>query len=743
MKLKYSKLSLAAPFGLALVTGSSLHAQTAWDGGGGSSDYSNNLNWATDIIPGNANANGATIGNASTQTVIYNTATSYTSTGTGVANRLMVGTGSGGNGSLTLSGSAGTLTFGGDAYNNATWIGSMVGAGNATGLVTVSAGKLAITGGTDASINLGVLQSGTDTGTKSGTLLINGGTVEVGRRILMGGNSNSSIGVLTISSGTLDMKRTGSSAESDLGMIRLGQGNNTVNLDGGNVILSGLHTSAAATARSTIYFNGTTLKANVATTDFITNGVTAISNANYRIKNGGLVFDTNTFNVTINDALTEESGHVGLLRKEGTGILTITGGQTRTGTTTVNGGTLRVSGGGSLGTGATTVSGSGSILDLDRTDTWSGHNLTTQSLTIQSGGLVTNGTAVNSGYNTVQTLALNGGELRVTGTARALADGGLFKFEAYGIRDSVTVTGTTASSITNPTAITNAGINIGGFTNLGGGVGSNITFNVADVTSSSAADLTVSAVLKNNYTADPFAPLSNGLVKTGGGTMVLSAINRYTGATTITTGKLTISSTGTINNTSGVSIGAGEFNYNSSTALSQPVSFSGTGGTLSGSGTITPAVNVTTGNTLAIGNSVGVMNFGSNLTVGGTYLFELDNTLNTADLADVAGNLALGGGILDLVQLGAYAAGDKFTLFAYDGTLSGLLKDIGGVTNILDDTTFTDAGGIWTMNYNDTTAGLNGGVSASNTYVTITAVPEPGAALLGGLGLLALLRRRR
>jgi MYXO-CTERM domain-containing protein len=28
-------------------------------------------------------------------------------------------------------------------------------------------------------------------------------------------------------------------------------------------------------------------------------------------------------------------------------------------------------------------------------------------------------------------------------------------------------------------------------------------------------------------------------------------------------------------------------------------------------------------------------------------------------------------------------------------------------------------------------------------FVTITAVPEPGAALLGGLGLLALLRRRR
>jgi fibronectin-binding autotransporter adhesin len=238
--------------------------------------------------------------------------------------------------------------------------------------------------------------------------------------------------------------------------------------------------------------------------------------------------------------------------------------------------------------------------------------------------------------------------------------------------------------------------------------------------------------------------------KQGDGKWILTGAHSYTGATTVTGGKLSISSTGTINSTSGVTIGTAstaattEFNYNSSTALTQAVSFAAgsTGGTVSGTGTINMAVNVTAGNTLAIGNSVGVMNFGDNLEVGGTYLYELNSTLNTADLGDVAGNLTLGG-ILDLVQLGAYTAGDKFTLFAYDGTLSGLFKDTGGIIDILDDTDFTDAGGVWRLNYNDTTAGLNGGVSASNTYVTITAIPEPRAALLGGLGLLALLRRRR
>jgi autotransporter-associated beta strand protein len=527
-------LPVAALSGLTLAfTSAALHAQIAWDGGAGTTDYATALNWADDTIPGNGNVFGALIGNSSTQTVIYNTATSYTSTGTAAAN-LVVGTGN-----LTLSGSAGTLTFGGDGYPNAAWIGTSSGT-DATGTVTVSAGKLAIggEGSGDASINLGVYNfSG---GARNGTLIIDGGIVEVGRRILMGANDPTTVSNLTISSGTLDMKRTGSNGEGDLGKIRFGGGTNTVNLDGGTAVLTGFDIGGASSARSNIFFNGTTLRANVANDDFLVGGT---ANANLILKNGGLVFDTNTFSVTINDALTEQAGQVAILRKEGAGILTITGPQdNRTGTTTVNGGTLGVSGVGSLGSGATTVSGSGSILDLDRNDTFGYHPFSTQALTIQSGGLVTNGTAIDSGFNSVQTLALDGGELRVTGTARAFTDGDLFKFEAYSIRDSVTVTGSVASSITNPSAIANAGINIGGVTDLGGGVGSALTFNVADVTSSSAADLTVSAVLKNNYDAawPDFAPRSNGLVKTGGGTLELTAINRYTGNTSVEQGTLAI-----------------------------------------------------------------------------------------------------------------------------------------------------------------------------------------------------------
>ena len=57
--------------------------------------------------------------------------------------------------------------------------------------------------------------------------------------------------------------------------------------------------------------------------------------------------------------------------------------------------------------------------------------------------------------------------------------------------------------------------------------------------------------------------------------------------------------------TSGVSIGAGKFSYNNSTvALTPNITFNLTGGTLSGTGTITPAVTITSGNRQTAGTSV-------------------------------------------------------------------------------------------------------------------------------------------
>lgn len=205
------------------------------------------------------------------------------------------------------------------------------------------------------------------------------------------------------------------------------------------------------------------------------------------------------------------------------------------------------------------------------------------------------------------------------------------------------------------------------------------------------------------------------LTQAGSGTTTLNVTSTYTGATNVNAGTLVVN--GNISTSSLVSVSSGA--------------------TLAGSGTVGAA---SVSGTLAIGNSPGTMNFSSlALGSGSTYLYEMTGGGVAADLGVISGALSINtASILDLVELGAYTVGNKFTLFAYDGAFTGNFSGLVNNSTFLDDLSNS-----WVIKYDDSTAGLNGGVSASNTYVTITAIPEPSAALLGGLGVLALLRRRR
>ena len=210
------------------------------------------------------------------------------------------------------------------------------------------------------------------------------------------------------------------------------------------------------------------------------------------------------------------------------------------------------------------------------------------------------------------------------------------------------------------------------------------------------------------------------LMKSGSGTLTLTSnSSSYSGATTVSAGTLLLN--GSLGNTA--------------------VSVNNTG-TLGGSGTIgtgTSSVTVNNGGTLAPGNSPGtvIVNGSAILNSGSIYAYQYTGGATAADLVDVNGALTITAGtILTLQDLGVYTMGDKFTLFAYDS-----LVGAGTFAGYADDLSYTVNGGEWLFNYNDTSAGLNGGTGAG--YVTITAVPEPAAVLLGSLGMLVILRRRR
>jgi MYXO-CTERM domain-containing protein len=268
---------------------------------------------------------------------------------------------------------------------------------------------------------------------------------------------------------------------------------------------------------------------------------------------------------------------------------------------------------------------------------------------------------------------------------------------------------------------------------LGGLSGSdNVVLTEYDMNTHAYGANSVALTVGNNGSSTTYSGVMSGggsLTKTGEGTLTLGVANTYSGATVISEGTLALDAAGSIDGTSGVSLGTGgTFDVSAKGGY--------TVNNLTGSGDVIGAITIST--ELAIGNSPGTSDFSSDLTLGAasTYTYEVVGGGTEADFGNVAGNLTIEvGSILDLVQLGTYTVGDKFTLFSYSGTQSGEFA------GLADDSTFTAGGGDWLINYNDTGAGENGGIYSN--FVTVTAVPEPGAAMLGALGMLAMLRRRR
>jgi autotransporter-associated beta strand protein len=285
-------------------------------------------------------------------------------------------------------------------------------------------------------------------------------------------------------------------------------------------------------------------------------------------------------------------------------------------------------------------------------------------------------------------------------------------FGAGNIR-RVTVTGTSPSTMSS-------GSDPNGYFNLRDiSTGVSPFFDVQDAT----GNLNVTARLADTA-ASSAAWTPTGFEKKGAGTMTLSNTNTYAGATTITQGKLVI-------------------NGSISTSTLTTVK---TTGTLGGSG-FAGAVSVESGGTLAPGNSIDQFDT-KTLTLASGSIFQVEiDTAASYDQVGITGNLnIIGGAKLDLVDLGSpdlIALYSRLTIMDYSGAWNSGLFTL-GTEELSDSETFAWQSKTWRINYDDILGVGETSLSSGGTAVTLTVVPEPNvAALLGGLGMLALLRRRR
>jgi autotransporter-associated beta strand protein len=134
-----------------------------------------------------------------------------------------------------------------------------------------------------------------------------------------------------------------------INIVQTGSGTGTLNVNGGLLIANEI-TTGNSLGFSTLNLNGGTVQASANNVNFLHDVTLAF------VQLGGVIFDSQGFNITVAESLLDD-GSGGGLTKNGVGALTLTGANTYTGATVVNAGTLATTTASTGGGGYTVANG--------------------------------------------------------------------------------------------------------------------------------------------------------------------------------------------------------------------------------------------------------------------------------------------------------------------------------------------------------------------------------------------------
>ena len=458
--------------------------------------------------------------------------------------------------------------------------------------------------------------SGTNTNT--GVTLINAGVLQIGNNGTMGSlapagaiSNNATLAFKRSDTITQGVHFSGSAISGSGSVVQAGSGKTVLSAantyGGGTAINAGwmqFVSTNSMPASGSVTVNGTGLAVNVGGSGEWGTGTSGDGTIGGLLRgsggqagssiaySGAVVLGFDTANAAGTQTYSGSLTNVGTslaIAKFGTGILTLSGKSVYRGTTTVNGGTLKITGG-------------------VYTDTYRD-----VPLTVQNGGVLELNTWSYGGGESLGCLSanpsaivVNNGTIRVNGTTsygRGVSLNGPVILEAAsGANWTINDTSSDKQSwVYNNKSIELAGAGIGTF-------------------------------------EKPFSG-SGGVTKSGLGTWTLSGTNTYSGATAINAGMLRLAATGSISNSPTINVASGAVYHVAAVSgyTVQPKQ------TLAGNGVVTGAVTVANGGILAAGgtNATGTLSFSTDLILAEVAVIDWNCSDTTQDVAAVAGTLTL------------------------------------------------------------------------------------------------------